>query len=675
MSASLGTLTVAEVLDPSIAEQARAALMRHEWRAAYELLTGADAADRLGAAELELLAQASWWIGKLPQAIEARERAYAEASKAGEIELATRVAILLARDNAFRNNDAMSGAWLARAERLLAQAPENLGHGWLATIRAFRNGQHNRVADALVDTTRALEIARRFGDRELETLALSCHGLMLTYDGQIEAGLAALDEATAPAVAGELEPQIAGGVCCTTISAAAALGDWQRAAQWTEAQDRWCRREHINGFPGMCRLYRAEIKRLRGAWLEAEAEARRATDELAGYVPAAVGIALYEIGLIRLRLGDLAGAEDALLRAHAYNRDPEPALSLVRLAEGNTAAATASIARALDDPPAAPTWATPLGSDLGRLALLPAQAEIALAAGDVALARKAVDEVSRLAARFPSVMSSATAATADGSVLVAEGRAHEAITTLRRAVQLWGELDAPYDAARARVSLAEALLADGSPDGAALEVRAARTVFERLGAQPDLVHADSVIAGMQSESGVRPLAVATDRVLRTFGFTDIVDSTKLAELLGDAAWRDLIRWHDQTLRTIVATHGGEVIKAIGDGLFVAFDDPDRALEAAVDIQRRLVEQRAGQGFAPSVRIGLHRAEADRGGMDYMGTGVNTAARVSSAAAGGEILVSASTIASTRRTFAESGRRTVALKGLAAPVEVVAIDWR
>jgi class 3 adenylate cyclase len=158
-------------------------------------------------------------------------------------------------------------------------------------------------------------------------------------------------------------------------------------------------------------------------------------------------------------------------------------------------------------------------------------------------------------------------------------------------------------------------------------------------------------------------------------FTDIVDSTRLAETLGDEAWDGVIRWHDKTLRAAVAEQGGEEVKATGDGFFLAFADADQAIEAAITIQRRLVEQRRSAGFAPAVRIGLHRAEANRVGLDYTGTGVNQAARVGAEAEGDEILVSATTFAGARHAFAEGGRRTVKLKGLAEPVEVVSIAWR
>ena len=127
----------------------------------------------------------------------------------------------------------------------------------------------------LSEAETAERIGKRFGDADLEVLGISEKGAALVAVGRVEEGLALVDEATVAAVGGELEPQTAGGICCTTIESCAALGEWERATEWTEAQDRWCKREGISGYPGMCRLFRSEIKRLRGDWPGAEAEARR----------------------------------------------------------------------------------------------------------------------------------------------------------------------------------------------------------------------------------------------------------------------------------------------------------------------------------------------------------------------------------------------------------------
>ncbi len=158
-------------------------------------------------------------------------------------------------------------------------------------------------------------------------------------------------------------------------------------------------------------------------------------------------------------------------------------------------------------------------------------------------------------------------------------------------------------------------------------------------------------------------------------FTDIVKSTNLVEAIGDEAWADLLRWHDRTLRSLFAKHGGEEIDHAGDGFFVAFADVASSVECAVAIQRRLFEHRRTHGFAPQVRIGLHEAEATRQGATYRGRGVHEAARISALAEGGEILASAKTLVDAGVRFPTSAGRTVELKGIAEPVELATVDWR
>ena len=385
-------------------------------------------------------------------------------------------------------------------------------------------------------------------------------------------------------------------------------------------------------------------------------------------------MALYQIGEIRLRRGDLPAAAEALQRAYAIGQDPEPALSLLRLAEGNIAAADISIQQALDEPGRMPSWRAPPDSGLFRLELLPARVEIALAAKDLVTARSASEELTELAARFGTPSGAASAAVARGAVLLGEGDPAGARRELRDGVRAWAEVDAPFEVARARLLLADAEAAAGNTDRALMESRAARAAFEQLGAVPGVRAADTRLASLEGNGAARG-SPSPRRAMKTFAFTDIVDSTRLAAALGDEAWSNLLRWHDETLRSLVAEHGGEDVKATGDGFFLAFDDVDLALECTVAIQRRLAEHRRRQGFAPGMRIGLHRAEANRFGLDYIGSGVNLAARISSKAHESEILVSASTLASARRTFPELGRQTLKLKGVNDPVEVVSIGWR
>jgi DNA-binding SARP family transcriptional activator/class 3 adenylate cyclase len=163
------------------------------------------------------------------------------------------------------------------------------------------------------------------------------------------------------------------------------------------------------------------------------------------------------------------------------------------------------------------------------------------------------------------------------------------------------------------------------------------------------------------------------RARRAFMFTDIVASTNLVEVLGDEAWDHLLRWHDQTLRSLFAGHGGEEVNRIGDGFFVAFDRPEPAVRCAIDIQRALERHRVEHGFAPRVRIGVHEAEATQEGSDYQGRGVHEAARIAGAAGADEILVSAPLGAFLDGAPVSAPRR-LDLKGFREPVEVVAVDW-
>lgn len=658
---------------PSLVEQGRDALARHAWGQALEHYTQADAAGDLTPAELNEYATAAWWNGRLAEAIEIRERAYGVASRTNQLDVAVTLALELARDNVYRTADPLAAAWLQRAERLLDGMPENRGHGWLAATKAFRSALLGDVEASLAAATEAEAIAARLGDRNLAALAQAEHGFALIATGQVQEGLALVDEASVAAVGGELEPATAGGICCTTIGACTALGEWGRAARWTEAQDRWCRREGINGYPGMCRLYRSEIKQLRGSWLEAEAEAQQASVELAGFIPAAAAIALYRIGEIRLRRGDLPEAEEALLQAYERGAHIEPAFSLVRLAQGRVDEAAAGIREALDNPRPMPNWHAPPTSPLYRLPLLRAQVEVALVAGDLDTAREASAELDGIAEQLGVEAAGATAATARGLLLLAQSESADAERALREAVDAWTALDAPYEAAQARRGLARAFAARGQHDRARREARAARSAFELLGAALDLQTVDDLDdpAGGGQEGGGSDVV----RALRAFVFTDIVDSTRLAETLGDDPWRGVMRWHDQSVRAIVAQHGGELVKSTGDGFFLAFDDVDRAVEAAIAIQRRFADHRERQGFAPAVRIGIHAAEATRAGSDYAGRGVNLAARVAAAAAGDEILLTRSSLDRSRRSYDLGEDRLLELRGVAESVDAVTVRWR
>jgi class 3 adenylate cyclase len=158
-------------------------------------------------------------------------------------------------------------------------------------------------------------------------------------------------------------------------------------------------------------------------------------------------------------------------------------------------------------------------------------------------------------------------------------------------------------------------------------------------------------------------------------FTDIVKSTNLVEAMGDEAWGDLLEWHDRTMRSTFLANGGEEIKHVGDGFFVAFDRPDDAMDCAVAIQRTLADHRRAHGFSPKVRVGLHCGEATRKGADYEGGQVHLAARIGAIAESDEILLSRTSCTESVRRHEISEPRLVHLKGIAEPVDIVSLSWR
>jgi class 3 adenylate cyclase len=569
----------------------------------------------------------------------------------------------LAKDYYAKQASAVGSGWVKRAERLLEEEDESIEHGYLARLHgviAFEGmGDYDR---ALEEAERALEIANRFGDRDLQAVVIHDQGRALVARGQVAEGLPLLDESTVAAVSGELSPLATGIVYCNMITTCEELGDYRRAGEWTEAAKRWCERQAIAGFPGMCRVHRASIMRLRGAWPEAEQEARVARDELQEFNLEAAAEAFYEIGELRLRVGDLEAADDAFSRANELGREPQPGLAMLRFAEGKLESARSCLRRALAEET----------HGLARARLLPTQIELSIAAGELDEAGAAMEELEDVAARYASAGLEASAVSARGALSLAAARTAESVKELRTGMRMWREIDFPYEAARTRVQLARAYREEGDHESAVLELRSARSAFEELGALPDARQAAEMLSEWLAAAGAAGEPV--ERRMTTFAFTDIVSSTRLVEAIGDEAWADLVGWHDRTLRSLFARHRGQEIDHAGDGFFVAFEEPADAIACAVAIQRTLAEHRRSAGFAPPVRIGIHAAEATRAGGAYRGRGVHEAARIAGLAGGGEIVASKSTLDTAGIPLTQVTPREVTLRGLSDSVEIAAIDW-
>jgi len=641
--------------------EARKAAERYAWNEALELLGQADSSVDLGPDDLMLLAESAWWMGKMRDCIAARERAHKAYLAGGNPRRAAYAAVKLADHHADLAEMGVASAWMQNASRLLENEGDCVEQGYIELLNAAMAMSEGNLDGVVTAATAMREIGGRFGDRDLIAFSLAGEGAALLQVGEIDRGIALLEEATVPAVAGELGPYATGWIYCIMIGSTSAIADWQRAGQWTEAAKRWCDRQAISGFPGICRVHRAEIMRLRGALSDAEEEARMATEELGSFNITIASSAFKELGEIRLRTGDLDGAEEAFRQANELGVSPQPGLALVQFRRGKAEAAASSLKRALAE------------GSLGRLdraKILPTQVEIALAVGDRATASSAAAELQEIAGAFTSLAMQAAASAAGALVKLAEGDIGGAERDAMRARRLWKETDVLYEAARACLVLGDVYLAEGDHDGAAFEYTTALSTFEKFGALPD-----AEIARARLTSVAEAPEPSGRRVAKTFLFSDIVRSTNLVEAIGDEAWTDLLKWHDETLRARFRAHDGEEVVHTGDGFFIAFETADAAIACAIDIQRALAEHRRAHGFAPQVRVGIHATEAAEVAGNYHGKGVHEAARIGALAEGGEILASLTTLECVAGSVGTSEVREVTLKGVSAPVRIASLDWR
>jgi tetratricopeptide (TPR) repeat protein len=339
---------------------------------------------------------------------------------------------------------------------------------------------------AYATAAEAAEIGERFGDPDLVAIGLMEQGHALVRQGRAEEGLRLVDETMVAVTAGELSAIVAGIVYCNTIAFCRDVYELRRAREWTLALTRWCSEQpDMVAHQGLCLVHRAEIMTLGGSWADALEEARqvgaRFTDGALNQ--RALGHAAYREGEVHRLQGRFDAAEASYREADRFGREPQPGLALLRLAQGKGDVAAAAIRRAVGE----------TIHPLKRAALLPAYVKIMAAGGDLEAARGACRELDGLAELHGSDMLGAITAEARGEVALREGDHDAALIALRRAWQVWHELEAPHDAARVRVLVALTCRALGDDDSAAFELQTARAVFAQLGAAPDVAWVDSLV--------------------------------------------------------------------------------------------------------------------------------------------------------------------------------------
>ena len=449
------------------------------WGDAFAELSAARREGELGVEDLERLAVAAYMVGRDGDCEDAWVSAHHAWLHRGEAERAARCAFGQALGLFFRGELAPAMGWVARGGRVLQDSRrDGVEHAWLRMLTALPLLFEGDAAAAYPRFVEAGEMADRFGDADATMFARLGRGYALIGQGRIADGMALLDEVMVAVTANEVAPMLAGIAYCQVIALCQAVFDLRRAREWTDALTRWCDSQpDLVPFRGNCLVHRCEILQLQGAWTDALDAAGRACEWLAG-PPAwdALGSAHYQLAEIQRLRGELARAEESYRRASLAGRDPEPGMSLLRLAQGRIDLALPAIRRALDE----------AQDPIARSRLLPACVELMLEAEDVRAARAAADELGGIAAQVDVAYIDALAAQASAAVLLAEGDPRAALTKLRTAQRSWRDLAAPHQAARIRLLIGVACRELGDGASAELEFDAARGALESLGAVPDL---------------------------------------------------------------------------------------------------------------------------------------------------------------------------------------------
>ena len=490
-------------------ERGRQSYAQRAWMDAYASLSRADEASALGLEDLERLAISASMVGRMDDHLALLERAHHAGVDAGDGLRAARAAFWLGMNFAIRGEIGPAGGWFGRAQRLVEREDRDcVEQGYLLVPVAL---QHEGMGDyeaAHGAAGAAVEVGERFGDADLVAVAVHFQGLIRIKQGRVEEGLGLLDEAMVAVTAGEVSPVMTGVVYCGVIACCEEAFEPRRAHEWTNALARWCEQQpQMVAFTGRCLAHRAGIMQLHGAWQDALEEARLARERCEQAMnQAATGQALYQQGeLLRLQ-GDFTAAEEAYRDANRYGREAQPGLALLRLGQGDVAPAAAAIRRVLGE----------TTEPLQRAVLLPAYVEIMLAVDDLEEARNGCRELVEISAGSGSAMLDAIAARVRGAVELAEGDASAALVSLRHAWQVWQELEAPYEVARARVLVGLACRALGDEDSATLELGAARGVFEQLGAAPDVALVDSHTPSAAADThGLSPRELQVLRLVAT----------------------------------------------------------------------------------------------------------------------------------------------------------------
>jgi DNA-binding CsgD family transcriptional regulator len=472
-------------------ERGRQAFASREWKEAYRQLSAADANLPLDPADLECLAQAAYLIGRDTDATALFTRVHHVLIDKGQPERAARWGFWLSFNALLRGDAAQSTGWLARIERIVRDCPDCAEQGYVGLLSGLRQLGQGDAEGAHANFEQMISLAHRFEDADLLAFGLLGRGQALIQLQRITEGVPQLDEAMITVAAGEVSPMVAGIVYCAVIRTCQRIFDLQRCKEWTQALNEWCAAQpDLVPYRGECLVHRSEVLQLQGEWSDAMSETKRAIESYADRDENSAGRAFYQRAELHRLRGEFELAEEMYREAGRRGTEPQPGLSLLRLAQGNVDAAKAAIHRVVSE--ASHRQGPARGKD--HPTVLRAYVEIMIATDEIEIARAAAAELEQFAAGMDALFLRASSTQAAGAVLLAQGNAQAALAVLRDAWTAWQKLEALYESAQVRVLIGRACQSLGDEDTARSHYDAAARTFERLGAAPALAELEKIMA-------------------------------------------------------------------------------------------------------------------------------------------------------------------------------------
>jgi ATP/maltotriose-dependent transcriptional regulator MalT len=476
---------------------ARDAYSRGDWRAAYGHFGRAHKAAELNTDDLSAYGMAAWRLGYGRESIRLSEQAFNRLIAENNAQNAAMKAVEVALQWLNGGDWTITRVWLNRARRLLEKFPEDQTLAYLLYVESQLSvceGQYDAGVERAEELQRFIS---RLDSPGLNALSLTASGLAKIPFARTNEAFADLDEAMMPVLADQVAVDWAGDIYCAVIHECFRLGDLSRMKTWTDAMEKWCQNPEVaaSWYGTTCEIHKYQLLSATEDYRELE---KRLVDALAAiedfHAPTA-GEGQYELGELRRRMGDIDAARAAFAKSRELGWDPQPGEALLRCQVGEDAAAWNDLRMRMDAEHDA----------IGRIRLLPAAVDIALARDRVDEADQYCSELEEGAEKFDSPGFRAWALHARGAVLVKQGTPAEAVPVLQDALRRYRTTQRRYEMAQVYEWMSQAHQACGDSDSAASAAANAESIYQQLGAMPTRA-VDSAAPGGLSKREVEVLA-------------------------------------------------------------------------------------------------------------------------------------------------------------------------